>query len=189
MDFKEYDKKIKEELEAFEKMEWEVYYRTLLPDFLQEYADNYDGNPEDKERAVKDYETTLIARHMPRVQRLLDKKREKLTIKYLGELNERLEAAQHEADQEDDEPEYSCKERQTLTSKIIADQASEIEKLKAELQDKQENLDICTGLTDRYMYRQRIVECAFKLKDEKLLKDAYAYMSKLSEEGRSVNYA
>ena len=36
----------------------------------------------------------------------------------------------------------SCK-NPTLASEIIADQSAEIEKLKAELQDKQENLDIC----------------------------------------------
>lgn len=68
-----------------------------------------------------------------------------------------------------------------LASEIIADQSAEIEKLKAELQDKQENLDICAGLADRYMYRQRIVECTLKLKDEKLLKCAYTYMKKLTE--------
>ena len=72
-------------------------------------------------------------------------------------------------------------EKQTLASEIIADQQEEIENLKAELQDKQENLDICAGLADRYMYRQRIVECALKLKDEKLLKCAYTYLRKLSE--------
>lgn len=75
----------------------------------------------------------------------------------------------------------SCESRQPLASEIIADQSAEIEKLKAELQDKQENLDICAGLADRYMYRQRIVECTLKLKDEKLLKCAYAYMKKLTE--------
>ena len=44
-------------------------------------------------------------------------------------------------------------EKQPLASEIIADQQKEIESLKAELQDKQENLDICAGLADRYMYR------------------------------------
>jgi len=72
-------------------------------------------------------------------------------------------------------------EERSLASEIIADQSAEIEKLKAELQDKQENLDICAGLADRYMYRQRIVECTLKLKDEKLLKCAYTYMKKLTE--------
>lgn len=72
-------------------------------------------------------------------------------------------------------------EKQPLASEIIADQQKEIESLKAEFQDKQENLDICAGLADRYMYRQRIVECTMKLKDEKLLKCAYTYMKKLTE--------
>lgn len=74
----------------------------------------------------------------------------------------------------------SCK-NPTLASEIIAEQAAEIEKLKAELKDKQENLDICAELADRYMYRQRIIECTLKLNDKELLKCAYAYMKKLSE--------
>ena len=61
-----------------------------------------------------------------------------------------------------------------LATEIIAD-------LKKERDDLQENLDICAGLADRYMYRQRIIECALKLKNERLLRCAYAYMKKLSE--------
>ena len=61
-----------------------------------------------------------------------------------------------------------------LATEIIAD-------LKKERDDLQENLDICTGLADRYMYRQRIIECTLKLKNERLLRCAYAYMKKLSE--------
>ncbi len=61
-----------------------------------------------------------------------------------------------------------------MATEIIAD-------LKKERDDLQENLDICTGLADRYMYRQGIIECALKLKNERLLRCAYAYMKKLSE--------
>lgn len=61
-----------------------------------------------------------------------------------------------------------------LATEIIAD-------LKKERDDLQENLDICVGLADRYMYRQRIIECTLKLKNERLLRCAYAYMKKLSE--------
>ena len=46
-----------------------------------------------------------------------------------------------------------------LATEIIAD-------LKKERDDLQENLDICAGLADRYMYRQGIIECALKLKNE-----------------------
>ena len=56
-----------------------------------------------------------------------------------------------------------------------------IAELKKERDDLQENLDICAGLADRYMYRQRIIECTLKLKNERLLRCAYAYMKKLSE--------
>ena len=61
-----------------------------------------------------------------------------------------------------------------MATEIIAD-------LKKERDDLQENLDICAGLADRYMYRQRIIECTLKLKSERLLRCAYAYMKKLSE--------
>lgn len=61
-----------------------------------------------------------------------------------------------------------------MATEIIAD-------LKKERDDLQENLDICAGLVDRYMYRQGIIECTLKLKDERLLRCAYAYMKKLSE--------
>ena len=61
-----------------------------------------------------------------------------------------------------------------LATEIIAD-------LKKERDDLQENLDICAGLADRYMNRQGIIECALKLKNERLLRCAYAYMKKLSE--------
>lgn len=61
-----------------------------------------------------------------------------------------------------------------LATEIIAD-------LKKERDDLQENLHICAGLADRYMYRQRIIECTLKLKNERLLRCAYAYMKKLSE--------
>ena len=70
---------------------------------------------------------------------------------------------------------------QPLASEIITDLQKENEKLKAELKDKQENLDICVELADRYMYRQRIIECTLKLNDKELLKCVYAYMKKLSE--------
>lgn len=61
-----------------------------------------------------------------------------------------------------------------MATEIIAD-------LKKERDDLQENLDICAGLADRYMYRQRIIECTLKLKNKRLLRCAYAYMKKLSE--------
>lgn len=56
-------------------------------------------------------------------------------------------------------------EKQPLASEIITDLQKENEQLKVELQDKQENLDLCAELADRYMYRQRIIECTLKLND------------------------
>lgn len=149
-----YDAKINEELKKYEKLQWEMYYRTLLPERMQQFEQEYTGTPEDKEQAMKQHEAELMAKHAGRIQRLLNQKRERLTVECLGELIDRLETAQHEADRKDNEfnPEdyeelpvdetSSCEdEAPTLASEIIADQKNEIEKLKIELQEAEKNRD------------------------------------------------
>jgi hypothetical protein len=149
-----YDAKINEELKKYEKLQWEMYYRTLLPERMQQFEQEYTGTPEDKEQAMKQHEAELMAKHAGRIQRLLNQKRERLTVECLGELIDRLETAQHEADRKDNEfnPEdyeelpvdetSSCEdEAPTLASEIIADQKNEIEKLKIELQEAERNRD------------------------------------------------
>ena len=150
-----YDAKINEELKKYEKLQWEMYYRTLLPEHMQQFEQEYIGNSKDKEQAMKQHEAELMAKHTVRIQRLLNQKRERLTVECLGELIDHLETAQHEADQKDNEfnPEdykelpvdetSSCEdEASTLASEIIADQEAEIEKLKEELRRrKTENPD------------------------------------------------
>lgn len=150
-----YDAKINEELKKYEKLQWEMYYRTLLPEHMQQFEQEYIGNSKDKEQAMKQHEAELMAKHTVRIQRLLNQKREGLTVECLGELIDHLETAQHEADQKDNEfnPEdykelpvdetSSCEdEASTLASEIIADQEAEIEKLKEELRRrKTENPD------------------------------------------------
>lgn len=149
-----YDAKINEELKKYEKLQWEMYYRTLLPERMQQFEQEYTGKIEDKEQAMKQHEAELMAKHTGRIQRLLNQKRERLTVECLGELIDRLETAQHEADRKDNEfnPEdyeelpvdetSSCEdEAPTLASEIIADQKNEIEKLKIELQEAERNRD------------------------------------------------
>ena len=149
-----YDAKINKELKKYEKLQWEMYYRTLLPERMQQFEQEYTGTPEDKEQAMKQHEAELMAKHAGRIQRLLNQKRERLTVECLGELIDRLETAQHEADRKDNEfnPEdyeelpvdetSSCEdEAPTLASEIIADQKNEIEKLKIELQEAERNRD------------------------------------------------
>lgn len=143
-----YDTKINEELKKYETLQWEMYYRTLLPERMQQFEQEYIGNSKDKEQAMKQHKAELMAKHAGRIQRLLNQKRERLTVECLGELIDRLETAQHEADQKDNEfnPEdyeelpvdeqrdSSCEdEAPTLASEIIADQDAEIKKLKEEL--------------------------------------------------------
>lgn len=149
-----YDAKINEELKKYEKLQWEMYYRTLLPERMQQFEQEYTGRPEAKEQAMKQHEAELMAKHTGRIRRLLNQKRERLTVECLGELINRLETAQHEADRKDNEfnPEdyeefpvdetSSCEdEAPTLASEIIADQKNEIEKLKIELQEAERNRD------------------------------------------------
>lgn len=171
-----YDAKINEELKKYEKLQWEMYYRTLLPERMQQFEQAYTGRPEDKEQAMKQHKAELIAKHTGRIQRLLNQKREKLTVECLEELIDRLETAQHEADQKDNEfnPEdyeelpvdetSSCEdEAPTLVSEIIADQQKEIEKLKTELQKlKSENLDEIDRDKERAMFETG--DCINKLK-------------------------
>ncbi len=66
-----------------------------------------------------------------------------------------------------------------MATEIIAD-------LKKERDDLQENLDICAGLADRYMYRQRIIECTLKLKNERLLRLCLCIHEKIKRGGRMM---
>lgn len=82
---------------------------------------------------VRIFSNKLIERHTERIQRLLARKREKLTAKYLGELIERVEIAQKEADLEKEIATHE--DTQTIASEIIAAQRQEIERLTAELEE------------------------------------------------------
>lgn len=95
-----YDMKIEEELDKTEEMQWDMYYRTLLPDHLEQLQREYSGAPEDREQALALYRDGLVVRHAARVQRLLDRKRQKLTQKYMSEIIDQIETAQQEADLE-----------------------------------------------------------------------------------------
>ena len=63
MDFENYDMKIEEELAKTEEMEWEMYYRTLLSDHLEQFEREYNGAPEDKAQELERYRDNLIVRH------------------------------------------------------------------------------------------------------------------------------
>ena len=178
-----FDAKINEELKKYETLQWEMYYRTLLPEHMQQFEQEYTGRPEDKEQAMKQHEAELMAKHAGRIQRLLNQKRERLTVECLGELIDHLETAQHEADQKDNEfnPEdyeelpveeqrdSSCEGKQTLASEIIADQSAEIEQLKAKLQEARNDAkafeeDWKFVLSQRDILRAQLDIIAFALK-------------------------
>ena len=191
-----YDTKINEELKKYEKLQWEMYYRTLLPERMQQFEQEYTGTPEDKEQAMKQHEAELIAKHTGRIQRLLNQKREKLTVECLEELIDRLETAQHEADQKDNEfnPEdyeelpvdetSSCEdERQTLASEVIASQEAEIKKLKEELlkarndaKASEDDWEFCSQQKSILMLQIDIINFALKIFDYKCLKMALSFV-------------
>ena len=154
---------INNELEKFRQRKAQEFFTQELPNRLKGFKAALEGTPEEIEKKLEDQKEIYILNFWDKLDELEEQKKKT------------LELARDAAD-------ILCEnEEKPLASEIIADQSAEIEKLKAELQDKQENLDICAGLADRYMYRQRIVECTLKLKDEKLLKCAYTYMKKLTE--------
>lgn len=191
-----YDAKINKELKEYEKLQWEMYYRTLLPERMQQFEQEYTGTPEDKEQAMKQHEAELMAKHAGRIQRLLNQKRERLTVECLGELIDRLETAQHEADQKDNEfnPEdyeelpvdetSSCEdEAPTLASEIIADQDAEIKKLKEELWKArngvkafEDDWEFCSQQKSILMLQIDIINFALKIFDYKCLKKVLSFV-------------
>ena len=172
MKYKEYyEEELEKAFEAKEAEIWKNFYSKTLPKRLEEFEKSFNGSPAELEVALTGRERFLVSCQKKEVETALEAEKGRLMQSYLEDAIERL-------DHMKSTPE---KEEKSLASEIIADQSAEIEKLKADLQDKQENLDVCAGLADQYMYRQRIVECTLKLKDEKLLKCAYTYMKKLTE--------
>lgn len=191
-----YDAKINEELKKYEKLQREMYYRTLLPERMQQFEQEYTGTPEDKEQAMKQHEAELMAKHAGRIQRLLNQKRERLTVECLGELIDRLETAQYEADQKDNEfnpedyeelpvDEASSYEDEAppLASEIIADQDAEIKKLKEELRKARNDVKafeddwkFCSQQKSILMLQIDIINFALKIFDYKCLKMALSFV-------------
>lgn len=154
-----YKSVIERRLSKFRNDEAQEFYTKTLPNRLEQFKADYTGAPEELEAAMDEEEEERSLDFWDYLDDKTAEEREKAISEY----------AENDADY------------QPLASEIIADLQKENENLKVELQDKQENLDLCAELADKYMYRQRIIECTLKLEDKKLLKGAYAYMKKLSE--------
>lgn len=150
---------IERRLSKFRNDEAQEFYTKTLPNRLEQFRANYTGAPEKMEAAVEEEEEERVLDFWDYLDDETAEEKEKAISEY----------AENDADY------------QPLASEIITDLQKENEQLKVELKDKQENLDLCAELADRYMYRQRIIECTLKLNDKELLKCAYAYMKKLSE--------
>ena len=150
---------IERRLSKFRNDEAQEFYTKILPNRLEEFRANYTGSPEELEAAMDEEEEERVLDFWDYLDDKTAEERERAIAEY----------AENDADY------------QPLASEIIADLQKENENLKVELQDKQENLDLCAELADRYMYRQRIIECTLKLDNKEMLKCAYAYMKRLSE--------
>ena len=173
-----YENKITQALDKKETELWKNFYDNILPERIEQFKKSYKGNPKKLNKAIEKLENDAADEFSENVDNELSTLYDKLKARNYSDVLRRLDQLSGSTSDKVDKP---ISDSQPLVSEIITDQSAEIEKLKAELQNKQENLDICAGLADRYMYRQRIVECALKLKDEKLLKCAYTYMKKLTE--------
>ena len=150
---------IERRLSKFRNDEAQEFYTKTLPNRLEQFRANYTGAPEELETAVEEEEEERVLDFWDCLDdKTIEEKKRAIS-----------EYAENDADY------------QPLASEIITDLQKENEQLKVELKDKQENLDLCAELADKYMYRQRIIECVLKLEDKELLKCAYAYMKKLSE--------
>lgn len=173
-----YENKITQALDKKETELWKNFYDNILPERIEQFKKSYKGNPKKLNKAIEKLENDAADEFSENVDNELSTLYDKLKARNYSDALRRLDQLSGSTPDKVDKP---ISDSQPLASEIITDQSAEIEELKAELQDKQENLDICARLADRYMYRQRIVECALKLKDEKLLKCAYTYMKKLTE--------
>ena len=150
-----YENQITEKLDQEERKLWQEFYTKRLPKRTEKFKRKYTGTPEELREysEVVDEKLTKICGDM----------REKFYHEILGKLDQLSEGMPDKID-------CPKPDKQPLASEIITDLQKENEQLKVELKDKQENLDLCAELADRYMYRQRIIECTLKLNDKELLK-------------------
>ncbi len=173
-----YENQITEKLDQEERKLWQEFYTKRLPKRTEKFKRKYTGTPEELPKAIEEFESLTAGEYSEVVDEKLTKicgdMREKFYHEILGKLDQLSEGMPDKID-------CPKPDKQPLASEIITDLQKENEQLKVELKDKQENLDLCAELADRYMYRQRIIECTLKLNDKELLKCAYAYMKKLSE--------
>lgn len=173
-----YENQITQKIDQEERKLWQEFYTKRLPKRTEKLKRKYTGRPEELQKTIEEFETRAAGEYSEVIDEKLTTICGEMREKFYHEILVKLDQLSAGMPDKADSPKL---DNQTIASEIITGQEAEIEKLKAELQDKQENLDICAGLADRYMYRQRIVERTLKLKDEKLLKCAYTYMKKLTE--------
>ena len=133
MKYKEYyEEELKKALEAKEAEAWKNFYNKTLPKRLEEFEKSFPGSPAELEVALTGRERFLVSCQKKEVETALEAEKGRLMQSYLEDAIERL-------DHMKSTPE---KEEKPLASEIIAEQAAEVEKLKAELQETEELRDL-----------------------------------------------
>ena len=112
---------INNELEKFRQRKAQEFFTQELPNRLKGFKAALEGTPEEIEKKLEDQKEIYILNFWDKLDELEEQKKKT------------LELARDAAD-------ILCEnEEKPLASEIIADQSAEIEKLKAELQDKEKN--------------------------------------------------
>ena len=131
MKYKEYyEEELKKALETKEAEAWKNFYNKTLPKRLEEFEKSFPGSPDELEVALTGRERFLVSCQKKEIETALDTEKGRLMQSYLEDAIERLDQIE------------STPEEKPLASEIIAEQAAEVEKLKAELQETEELRDL-----------------------------------------------
>lgn len=126
-----FDKRQKEDINAFEKQKLNEYLTDVLPGQMEEYKNAYTGDPDKLEDELKEYESGLITEFQEtELDELAADELERLRTVYEEEFREMLELWRSEK-----HIGQNADISVPLASEVIADQGKEIEKLRAKLVD------------------------------------------------------
>lgn len=164
MKYKEYyEEELKKALEAKEAEIWKNFYSKTLPKRLEEFEKSFPGSTDELEVALTGRERFLVSCQKKEVETALDAEKGRLMQSYLEDAIERL-------DHMKSTPE---KEEKPLASEIIAEQAAEVEKLKAELQEAEKKRDFWRSHASIQLRKLDIINFVIQLYSEKTINFLY----------------
>lgn len=164
MKYKEYyEEELKKALETKEAEIWKNFYSKTLPKRLEEFEKSFNGSPAELEAALTGRERFLVSCQKKEIETALDAEKVKLMQSYLEDAIERL-------DRMKSIPE---KEEKPLASEIIAEQAAEVERLKAELQEAEKKRDFWHSHASTQLRKLDIINFVTQLYGEKMVNFLY----------------